>query len=83
VIWKWIRGEPTSQTEFGDPTGAAEYTLCVYAGTTGALVADAAIPPDPVKWAPIGTKGYRYKDKAGTADGIQRMVLKGSEPPPF
>ncbi len=78
LVWKWLRGEPTSQVDFGVPTGTAQYTLCLYAGTTGALVADATVPPDPVRWRPFTTKGYKYKDGAGVADGIRKVVLKGS-----
>jgi hypothetical protein len=79
MVWKWIKGEPTSQTEFGVPTTTAQYSLCLYAGTTApTLVTQIDVPPDSTKWKPISTKGYKYKDKPGMAGGIQKIVLKGS-----
>lgn len=36
------------------------------------------IPSDAAKWAPISTKGYKYTDPAGSADGITKVLLKGS-----
>ena len=70
LIWKWIKGQETNQTEFGDPTTSADYSLCVYAGTTATLVAQLQVAPDGTLWQPIGTKGYKYKDKNG--HGVRR-----------
>ncbi len=78
LIWKWIKGEQTSQEEFGAAAELAQSTLCIYAGTPGAVVGEVVVPSDPVKWQPIGTKGYKYKDNGGAADGVQKIVLKGS-----
>jgi hypothetical protein len=78
LVWKWLKGEPTSQMEFADPTTTANYTLCIYAGSTAALVGDALIPADATKWSTISTKGYKYKDPAGSADSITKVILKGS-----
>jgi hypothetical protein len=79
LIWKWGKGESTSQTEFGNPTDATNYALCVYAGTDASLVAAAGIPPHSTKWQPVGDLGYQYKDKSGAAAGIERVILKGSD----
>ena len=79
LIWKWGKGESTSQAEFGDPTDTTSYALCVYAGTTASLVAAAGIPPHPTKWQPVGNLGYQYKDKSGIASGVERVILKGSD----
>jgi hypothetical protein len=79
LIWKWLKGASTSQAEFGDPTDATSYSLCLYAGTTQTLVGSASLPPSPAAWAPVGDKGYQYKDKAGTVAGLQRVILKGSD----
>ncbi len=77
LVWKWIKGASTSQAEFGTPTVDAEYALCFYAGTSAALIAQAAVPPGP-NWSAISSKGYKYKDPAGSAAGITRVILKGS-----
>ncbi len=78
LIWKWIKGESTSQGEFGDPTTVANYNLCIYAGTTSAMIGQVLVPADGIKWRAISTKGYKYKDKEAEADGITIMTLKGS-----
>jgi len=79
LIWKWIKGESTDQTEFGDPTTSADYSLCVYAGTTASLVAELDVMPDGTLWKPIGTKGYKFKDNTLTEYGVQKVILKGSD----
>jgi hypothetical protein len=76
LIWKWIKGAATTQMEFGDPTTAAEYALCVYAGTTSALLEQASVPFGG-NWSAISSKGYKYKDSSGTPDGITRIIVKG------
>lgn len=78
LLWKWILGQATSQAEFGDPTSATDYALCIYAGTPATLLEELAVPAEGTKWTPSGTVGYKYKDTAGTAAGIQKIVLRGS-----
>ncbi len=79
LIFKWIKGAATTQAEFGVPTGTTNYSLCVYAGTTETLVAEANVPGG-ANWSAISTKGYKYKEGTGTADGIQKVILKGGDP---
>lgn len=38
LVWKWLKGQATSQAEFGDPLTSTDYALCIYAGTTSALL---------------------------------------------
>lgn len=76
LIWKWIKGQATSQEEFGVPTGTTQYALCIYSGP--AAPATYAVPGDAVKWSVLGDKGYKYTDTAGSADGITKIQLKGS-----
>jgi cysteine-rich repeat protein len=78
LIWKWIKGDPTDQADFGVPTGTTETSLCIYTGTADALAADYRVPGSGVKWAPISSKGYKYKDASGAEDGITKVILKGS-----
>ena len=35
--------------------------------------------PNATLWSPIGSKGYKYKDKNGTEFGVQKIILKGSD----
>jgi len=77
LIWKWTKGAATTQVEFGDPTTTADYALCFYDGT-GALLQQANVPPG-TDWAPLGTKGYKYKNQTGAEDGITKIILKGGD----
>jgi hypothetical protein len=78
LVWKWLKGAPTTQPEFGDPTTTAAYSLCIYAGTAESLVATIDVPPSGTKWTAVSFKGYKYTDPAGTAGGAQKIKLKGS-----
>ena len=81
MIWKWIKGQSTQQADFGNPTVAvtgATNALCVYANNI--LLGEALVGPSSNLWAPITTKGYKYKDKAGSQSGITKIVQKGSAP---
>lgn len=80
LIWKWLKGPATAQADFGDPTTTAEYTLCIYAGTTAAIRAD--IPAGGTCgsgpcWKPIGDKGYKRTDPLASSAGIKKVLLKG------
>lgn len=76
LVWKWIKGQTTSTAEFGDPAmGTANIALCVY--DNGALEGATLVAPGS-GWSPISTKGYKFTDKPGTQDGIQKIILKAS-----
>ena len=72
LIWKWLKGEETTLEELGTPTGATEYTLCLYAGSESAPV---SIPPGS-SWQTLGTKGFKFKDGSGLPAGAKKAVLK-------
>jgi hypothetical protein len=73
---------PTTVTtsQFGNPaSGSTKYKVCIY-GSTNALKgqfivdrAGATCGTGPC-WSAVSTKGYKYNDKAGTADGITKMT---------
>ncbi len=84
LIFKWIKGEPFDQTEFGDPLSATTYTLCIYDENSGvpSLVTQALVPPGGTCnnrdcWKSTKT-GFRFKDSTTTNDGIQKITLKSS-----
>ena len=78
LIWKWIKGESVTQEELGDPTSSADYSLCIYAGAANDLIAAADVPPSDTEWQAIGSKGYKYKDSGAAADGVTKLIVKGS-----
>lgn len=79
MIWKWIKGVSLTQTDFGDPTvnsTGATNALCVYENNV--LIAETVVGPDNAKWSKISTKGYKYLDKPGTANGVNKIIQKAS-----
>jgi hypothetical protein len=71
--WGWRKGQTTTLSDFGVPTGTTAYTLCIYSGTSSAL---AYTIPGGANWTAIGHEGFRYRDKTAANDGIRRIVLK-------
>jgi cysteine-rich repeat protein len=74
LLWKWIKGAELSQMDLADPISSTDYALCIYAGTTNTLIADAAIPPGS-GWRTVGSKGYKFK--GASPDGLSLALLKG------
>ena len=80
LSFSW-RGQATARADFGDPTTAASYVLCVYDGSGGAQ-------PRSSRAAPAGgacgnkscwkaaSRSFRYQDKLLTPDGIKQVQLK-------
>ena len=77
LIWKYIKGQSTTQSDFADPTMSADYAFCVYAGPSSTLVAQVHVPPGP-PWRTLGTKGYKYLDPTLAADGTQKVFVQGT-----
>jgi streptogramin lyase len=76
LLWKWVKGQATTQAEFGNPTTTAAYAFCVYDGS--GFLLGAKIPPSATNWSALASTGYSYNDGAGSADGIDKVLLKGS-----
>jgi hypothetical protein len=81
LVWKWLKGPATVQTDFGDPVGGGTgYHLCLYDGT--GLVSQLNVAPaglcagDPC-WKALGSNGYKFKDSTLAGDGLMVMILKG------
>jgi glucose/arabinose dehydrogenase len=82
LTWKWKKGDVTPLGAFGDPI-AADYALCIYAGTTQALAVEASVPSGascPACWSTTG-KGFKYRDSGLAGEGIRKMVLKSGDLP--
>jgi cysteine-rich repeat protein len=79
VVWKWTKGADTSLAELGDPTTSDDYQLCVY-GPGPSLLFSGRVPAGGVChgfpcWKTIIGKGYTYKDKDRTPDGMEKLQL--------
>ena len=86
LVARLLNGPALAPSAFGDPVaGATAYNLCVYDGA-GTLAGELAVDRagdtcgDQPCWKgigkPAGSNGYRYKDKALTADGVLLMLLR-------
>ncbi len=76
IKWKWLKGEATLITDFGDPIVSTDYTLCVYDETaaTPTLTSSLNLPPNGA-WKP-NSKGFKYVDKTTVFDGVFKLQLK-------
>ena len=77
--------EEVVQADFGDPVGTeTEVAACIY-DDAGALVGDYRVQlgaqqcGDKPCWKAKGTKGYGFKDKVASNDGIDKIQLAGGE----
>ena len=73
--------------DFADPVhGAATYRLCVYDGSASAQpLMEMDVPPGGTCgtkpcWKAAGKTGFKYKNKAGTPDGVTSLKLKAGTP---
>jgi hypothetical protein len=80
LIWKWIKGQATSPSDFGAPTSSTDYALCLYAGAVPALIGAANIPAGAAGWSG-DPSGFKYDDKTGSQSGIIKGLLKSSTGP--
>jgi hypothetical protein len=90
IVFRWTRGDSTTQAELGDPTTGATYRLCVYDAT--GLVRSATAPAGGLCagqpcWRQLGSAttptGFKYGDRELTPTGTQSVTLKsGTSPKP-
>ena len=83
--WKWQKGSQTDLAEFGDPTAATDYSLCIFEpapifSPNPALLVAAEAPPggtchgQPCWRAVPG--GFAYQDRDRTPNGIDKISLR-------
>jgi hypothetical protein len=78
LVWKFIKGAQTTQSDLQDPRSTADYALCIYAGTANTLVGTINVPPSNSKWTVLGTKGYKFLDTTPFPDdGAKKILVKG------
>jgi hypothetical protein len=85
LVAKLIKGPELGQLDFGNAgpvTGATVYDVCIYneAGdVAGKMRVDRAASQCAGRdcWKRVGTKGFLYKDKDNSADGISLMKMLG------
>jgi hypothetical protein len=85
VKWKIARGGQTAEADLGDPVGGEVILgICLYDTSATPQPLLAAIVPaggtcnGKPCWKTLATVGYRYKNKAGTADGVTDVKLRAN-----
>lgn len=87
-VYTWKKGGATTLAEFGNPTqaGGAGWDVCLFDGNGSGhdLVLEARVPGGGTCagkpcWKAAGSKGFKYKDKAGTRRGITKLILKSGD----
>ena len=75
LLWKWLKGSATAVADFGAPSSATRYSLCLYAGTLPRLIGELALPAG-ANWQAKGDKGFKYDAPARTPHGVRSALLK-------
>lgn len=85
VSWSWI-GAATTAAELASPGTTTDYAFCVYDETTGGLLLGLHAPAggtcdgkacwQAVGSNPPGSRGWRYRDRERTPDGLEAFVAK-------
>ncbi|MGH7788871.1 MAG: hypothetical protein ACRERC_18520 [Candidatus Binatia bacterium] len=83
LLFKWRSGAATAVADFGDPTGATKYELCIFdSGLPQAHLQFQASAPaggtcdGKPCWRAKGSSGFAYKDKGLAPGGLERIRLK-------
>lgn len=76
--FQWAKGSATVLGDLGDPVRNADLALCVWDGN-GERILAATAPSGAPAWSAARDKGFRYKNKAGSATGITAARLQVGE----
>ncbi len=84
--WKWKKGAKVLVEAFGDPVnGSGDYRVCLYdSSAADQPIMEATMPPggicdDRPCWDARGDRGFSYRDKQATPDGITKAKMKAAE----
>ncbi len=77
LSWKWVGGEATAKSDYGDPLGSDDYALCVY--DEGTLIMSATADHGGLCgkkpcWKDK-KKAFVYTDKLLTPTGMKKLTL--------
>lgn len=76
--WQWQSGAAFDQAFLGTPLVDTDYTLCVYdtAASIPSVALKLDVPASALLWQDLDPKGAKYKDKAGSQDGVTQIQIK-------
>jgi cysteine-rich repeat protein len=79
--WSWRSGEAMPVADFGNPTSAARYALCIYDSSSVPQPLLSPDAPDGPRcpggacWKQVGSRGFKYKNQNHLAYGLSSMRL--------
>lgn len=78
LVWRWWTGDATVG-DFASPIdGSASFALCVYDYSSGMPTLSMQLtPPTGSLWRLVRGHTYRYRDRAGTVQGLRSVTLQG------
>lgn len=78
MTWQWSAGEAFAEADLGDPSSTTNYRVCMYDSTADVtrLAGSMSILGGSPYWKNMGTKGWSWKDTAGSFGGIRKLQLK-------
>ncbi|MGH7790363.1 MAG: hypothetical protein ACRERC_26070 [Candidatus Binatia bacterium] len=83
LLWRWFAGD-APVAEFGNPSSATRYGLCVYDSTALVTSLAHAVQVAPGGgWTALGAatlRGFKFDDSLATQQGTRRILLKGGKP---
>jgi hypothetical protein len=81
LVWIWKKADALV-ADFGDPISRTSYALCIYDASgelqprlTATIHRNITCLSQQC-WTRMSVKGFKYKDKLKTADGVMRVKLK-------
>jgi hypothetical protein len=77
-VWKWTKGQSTTQGEFGLPITSTNYAVCVYPSSSTPLTA-LTVPAGAAHWSQSGTSKYKYSDSAALSTGVKTVIVSWSD----
>jgi cysteine-rich repeat protein len=77
IKWKWGRGDGFEQPVLGAPDVDTAYSLCIYdtAAALPFLSSALEVPANPF-WSPRALRGWRFRDRSGSLDGVQKIQIR-------
>jgi len=78
LIWKAVKGTPTTKAQFGNPLSADSYAFCIY-DSNGLVMNTIVAPGGTCSFKPCWQEksfSFTFKDKTFAQGGIQTIFLK-------
>ncbi len=76
LVWVLKKGGRFAATDLGDPVNTTQYTMCIYDESADVVRLAGSLTVGPSqRWQSKAPKGWKYKDKTATQDGVMLLQL--------